>query len=151
MVAVGVHLTEDKLEAFQQKFEEEVTKVGLPQEIIKLIDADATLEDLSSIELQLFLDTFEPHGPLNPEPVFKVQNLTVYSAERKGDTLTIVFEDQHGWMLQCTKYHGADAWLEYEEQCMNVLLSPSPLYFTGLTDVKYQIIDMQPFTLDANF
>ena len=143
MVAVGVHLTEDQLKPFRAKFDEVTTKIGLPTEVTKYIDVDVTIPLLCNLEWQLFLKTFEPHGPNNPEFIFRLRNVEVFSIDRTSTLLTAVASDRDGWMIQCSKYRGPEEWLKFKDKLVDILLTPTPVFFSGLTDVKYQIVDIK--------
>lgn len=143
MVAAGVGLKEENLEAFKDRFEEEVTKLGLPTEVIRYIDADVTISTLCNIHFQMFLDTLEPHGPLNPELVLRIRNVEIYSIEFRGQVLVAVLSDRDGYMLQCSKYRGPQEWLRYREQLVDVFVTPTAVFYTGRTEVKYNIVDIQ--------
>lgn len=145
MVAAGVGLKEENIDAFKDKFEEEVTKLGLPTEVVRYIDADVNISTLCNIHFQMFLDTLEPHGHLNPEVVLCIRRVELFSIEFKGQVLVAVLLDRDGYMLQCSKYRGPEEWLKYKDQLVDVIVTPTAVFYTGRTEVKYNIVDIQPY------
>lgn len=145
MVAAGVHLTEDKVEAFRDQFEQVVAETGLPKEVVLYEDADVTIPVLNDVKWQMFFETFEPYGPCNPELNFKLRKVEVYSIEVKTNTVTIVLRDTDDYMMQVSKYHFPQEWLNYKGKLVDILLTPNPLYFSSLTVMEYRIVDIRPY------
>lgn len=145
MVAAGVHLTEDKIEAFREQFDKVVTETGLPTELKIEVDAEVTIPLLNDVRWQIFLETFEPHGPRNPELIFCLRKVEVYNIEPKRSTINVVLHDANGYLMQASKYHYPEEWLNYKGQLVDVLLSPNPLYFSTLTSMEYRLVDIRPY------
>ena len=76
MYAAGMTLPLENIEAFQNKFEEVVSRRILPEQLIPEIEIDAEL-NLNDINFGFYkiLKQFTPFGPQNMKPVFWAKNL----------------------------------------------------------------------------
>lgn len=77
--AAGLTLRTENIPAFQQKFEEVVSRTIPDELLMQTIDIDAGLE-LSRIDSKFYriLKQFEPFGPQNMSPVFLSRNVYTY-------------------------------------------------------------------------
>jgi single-stranded-DNA-specific exonuclease len=74
--AAGLTMKPENIPAFQQRFEEVVSRTIPPELLIQEISIDATIE-LKDINGKLFriLNQFAPFGPLNMAPIFLTKNV----------------------------------------------------------------------------
>lgn len=81
--AAGLTLKEDKVEAFQQRFNEAVADATDPNLLTPVTEVDATLH-LSELTPRFLnvLKQFSPFGPENLMPVFQANDLVLYGKPR---------------------------------------------------------------------
>jgi single-stranded-DNA-specific exonuclease len=84
--AAGLQVSEDKLPAFRQAFEESVRKATRPETFIPqlAVDAELNLNEISE-ELVDQLETLMPFGAGNPEPLFMARQVSVVSSAWVGN------------------------------------------------------------------
>mgnify|MGYP001025513219 CR=1 FL=1 len=97
--AAGLSLPKENLEAFKQKFDDEVRKRILPDDLIPKIAIDAQLK-LSDVSDSFYhiLQQFAPFGPENMRPVFETKRLadTGYSKIVGDNHLKLSLRDTEG-------------------------------------------------------
>lgn len=97
--AAGLSIPKENLEAFKQKFDDEVRKRILPYDLIPKIAIDAQLK-LSYISDSFYhiLQQFAPFGPENMRPIFETKGLidTGYSKIVGDNHLKLSLRDTEG-------------------------------------------------------
>lgn len=95
--AAGLKISRDKIQAFQDCFEEAVKgKLGDEEDFIPtlFIDAEVDLEEITP-ELLSHLATLAPYGPANPKPIFSTrERLPIHDIRMlRKDTLRFALKD----------------------------------------------------------
>ena len=97
--AAGLTIAAENLELFKKRFNEEVAKRILPEQLIPKIKIDAII-DLGDINYSFFniLKQLAPFGPSNMRPVFEARNIkdTGYSRVVGENHLKLSLEDKKG-------------------------------------------------------
>ncbi|WP_017731085.1 single-stranded-DNA-specific exonuclease RecJ [Nafulsella turpanensis] len=76
MYAAGLTMEVDKVEAFQQRFEEVVSSRIRPEQLVPQIEIDQTITlDQVTPRFNKILKQMGPFGPLNMQPVFITENV----------------------------------------------------------------------------
>lgn len=143
LVAAGVSLLSANLDTFRKRFEEEVSKAGIPTEITIEYDAEATVSDITDVRFHMFLDTIEPCGNLNPEVVIRLNFLKVLESSTRGENLSIVLKDNSDRVFIGSKFKAPDAWKNLDGKYVDVLVSLQPSYYTGSTNMEYRLVDIK--------
>lgn len=137
--AAGVQLDKDHIVSFQKKFEEVVASSEISSEMTIEIDADVSVTNLYDVRFQMFLENFEPVGKGNPELIFKLPRMEVVSSEERRDALYLVLKDQQEHTLLVSKYRAPNEYKNLIGKIIEILISPSFVYFSGSTAVEWKI------------
>jgi single-stranded-DNA-specific exonuclease len=83
--AAGLSLLEEQFEAFKDAFESHVSKTISDKQLVPKISYDFEL-DSSYLNLRFYriLKRFEPFGPDNPQPVFRINSVVLDKARTMG-------------------------------------------------------------------
>lgn len=87
-LAAGVTLPTANVEAFRKRVNEFYVQQKLQNQaalLLPVADADALLDEVTE-ELIGHLDTLEPFGNGNPQPILRTETLTVFGVRRMGDS-----------------------------------------------------------------
>ena len=87
-LAAGVTLPVAHIDAFRQRVNEFYRQQQLTNQaalLLPVADTDATLDEVTD-ELLRAIETLEPFGSGNPQPILRTQQLTVYGVRRMGDS-----------------------------------------------------------------
>lgn len=87
-LAAGVTLPTQNVAAFRKRVNEFYVQQKLQNQaalLLPVADADALLDEVTE-ELIGCLDTFEPFGNGNPQPILRTEMLTVFGVRRMGDS-----------------------------------------------------------------
>ncbi len=140
--ACGIALAEEHLLDLQDAFEAACSKLNLSEKEFE-VDADVKVATLQDVEFQMFLnENFQPFGNLHPEINLKLTDVLVYQLEHRRDALYLVLE-QDGYRVVVSKYKAPESWDIFSEQQVDVLISPTPLYYAGVTNMEYKLVDIR--------
>lgn len=87
-LAAGVTLPTQNVAAFRKRVNEFYVQQKLQNQaalLLPVADADALLDEVTE-ELIGYLDTLEPFGNGNPQPILRTETLTVFGVRRMGDS-----------------------------------------------------------------
>lgn len=87
-LAAGVTLPTQNVAAFRKRVNEFYVQQKLQNQaalLLPVADADALLDEVTE-ELIGYLDTLEPFGNGNPQPILRTEMLTVFGVRRMGDS-----------------------------------------------------------------
>lgn len=109
--AAGLTIAPENLELFKKRFNEEVAKRILPDQLIPKIKIDALIE-LGDINYSFFniLKQLAPFGPLNMRPVFEARNIkdTGYSKIVGENHLKLSLKDKKGNRINGIAFNMSD-------------------------------------------
>ena len=100
-LAAGVTLPAANVDAFRERVNEFYKGLNLRDQSLLLLpkaDTDAELEDLNE-DLLGQLDTLEPYGSGNPQPIVRLSDVLVTNIRRMGDTgqhVKLTFKNDNG-------------------------------------------------------
>ncbi|NLM46440.1 MAG: single-stranded-DNA-specific exonuclease RecJ [Firmicutes bacterium] len=152
--AAGFTLSADRLEAFRAAFCRAVA-ARRPEEMLVPVEAEASLAEMD-VSLAAELAALEPFGHGNPEPLFLLQDLEVYSTRRVGaggehlrlflcqggDSQTAIFFGGSGQELP------AGEWIEaVVSPCLNIWQGREELSLV-IRDLRLQEPDRQAVVCD---
>jgi len=100
-LAAGVTLPAANIDAFRKRVNEFYKELNLRDQSLLLLpkaDTDAELEDLNESLLSQ-LDTLEPYGSGNPQPIVRINDVLVTNIRRMGDSnqhVKLTFKNDNG-------------------------------------------------------
>lgn len=146
--AAGLTLDPGNVEAFRQRFEQEVARRLLPDQRRPrlLIDAEVEIGDLRPRFYSL-LSRLEPFGPGNPRPLFLCRNLSDYQG------MSRVIRDQHLRFILSSPEGGTIAGIGFGMAEAYPLLTQGPVDlvfhleendFQGQKSLQLRVVDLKP-------
>lgn len=141
--ACGCQLLPENLEAFKDAFEKSCAEYGKNIPLEHLVDADVTIYDLYDPQFQIWCMNIEPYGNLNPPLIFKLSNVRVHSVDEQKEVLKFVLKTEDNEGLIVSKYRAPSRWASYQGAMVDVLLTPSYLYFTCSVQVEWRLVDIR--------
>jgi single-stranded-DNA-specific exonuclease len=146
--AAGLTMSEDKLDAFKQRFEEVVERM-VPSELFQPeieIDAKLQLVDVTS-KFMAILKQFAPHGPENMKPVFLARNVLDYqnlSTVVKEKHLRLVIYQPGSRTMNCIGFGLADkADIVKEGKPFDILFHIEENEWQGNISLQLRILDVR--------
>ena len=111
-MAAGLTIKRDNIPLFQKNFEQAIRKMTTPSDFVQTVSVDYEL-DLNDISNDLIdeLETLEPYGEGNPEPLFLARNVRASSPKIVGDgnhrqmTLRQVSENRTGKGIKAIQFN----------------------------------------------
>jgi single-stranded-DNA-specific exonuclease len=146
--AAGLTMSEDKLDAFKQRFEEVVERM-VPSELFQPeieIDAELQLVDVNP-KFMGILKQFAPHGPENMKPVFLARNVLDYqnlSTVVKEKHLRLVIYQPGSRTMNCIGFGLADkADIVKEGKPFDILFHIEENEWQGNISLQLRILDVR--------
>ena len=144
--AAGLTLEKEYLEAFKVKFNEEVQKRILPEQLIPKIDIDAIIE-INDITPSFFniLMQFAPFGPQNMRPVFELKNLSnnSYSKVVGENHLKLSLKDDKGNRINGIAFRMADKLPLIENGKIDLCFVLEENHWNGKTTLEMNVRDIK--------
>lgn len=156
--AAGLRMEETSLQDFKEAFEasvaEHITASSLYPEII--VDADITLDQITS-NFAKIIDQFEPCGPHNPSPIFRIQSLydTGFSKVVK-DVHAQLFLSHHPRKQGSPRIKGIafnlGEWIDHlrDGKPIDVVAHVEQDIWNGVEYLQLRIIDIKASSLTAH-
>lgn len=144
--AIGIAIQPENLEAFKAKFEEVLTPLMTHRTLTYAIDADVSVRELQSPMLQTFFENFEPVGNKNPVLNLCLRSVKVSTVRERNNALELIIRDSEDRSLLVSRYHAPDEWKELSDKWIDILVSPTPSYYTSNTSYEYRIVDIKSLT-----
>ena len=117
-LAAGVTLPTANIEAFRARVNEYFSSLKLgPQQQLLLPTADVTIDNLSEVDAALIedIETLEPFGSGNPEPILRLSRGIVGDARKMGQDaqhLKLDIVDSLGGRLSMVAFNADSLWLD---------------------------------------
>lgn len=146
--AAGLTLKIEKLEAFTQKFEKEVSAVITADQLIPKIQIDEIL-DFANIKNSFFnvLRQFAPFGPGNMSPIFMSEDIqnTGYSriVGKTEEHVKFDIMDKDNYKFSGIGFSMADKFSIIEKEKFNICYSVEENEFMGETRLQLRIRDVK--------
>lgn len=140
--AAGVETTLELLPSLVKSFEQSVAEHMSDNPVELLIDQEVTPKLLSDVRYQIGLRWLEPHGNYNPVPIFLLKDVVVVSSDMRRETLNMVVRRDE-LNLVVTKFRPPDEFLVPMGVTIDIVISPSWLYFSGTTNIEWKIVDLE--------
>lgn len=142
-VAAGMQLKEENLPTFKEKFIQEAEQQLRNISVTIEIDAEVTLRDIQDVNFFMFLENLQPVGKDNPEVILLVRNCEVIEAYEKRQAYYLAIKDDTGLVITISKFRPSDKFKLQVGDKADVLITPSPTYFSGITNIEWRMIDVR--------
>jgi single-stranded-DNA-specific exonuclease len=144
-MAVGLGLDSRNINQLHIEFEKHVRENLTSKDLIDHFDFDGEVE-LRELKQDFFdmLDSFEPFGHSNPQPVFRINHLTPVKSSRVGEKhCRGQLCDHLGYQMDFIAFNQPmDAFPEYQE--VDILATPQINNYYGTSHPQLQVMDIKP-------
>lgn len=148
-LAAGVTLPIANIAAFRQRVNEYFKSLNLrPQPPLLLPKEDVTVIDFSEIteELLTQLETLEPFGNGNAEPVLRAENVLVTSSRRMGadaQHVKLRVQDSAGRELELLAFSAPETWFVEPGEYVSVWFTPTLNEWQGRRSVEGRLLRLE--------
>lgn len=150
-LAAGVSLPIENIAKFRECVNNFYDELGLdPEEERKKIlpKADVSVANLSDISLDEFnkIQTLQPFGNFNPEPVLVAKNVTVQKVRKLGSEeqhLKITVADKKGSEIELISFNAPIEWFVSEGEMINIWFSLTKNEWRGFVKIEGRILHLQ--------
>ena len=147
--AAGVRVEQKNLYAFREKMNDYYKSLNLKnqEKYLKHVP-DLDIEDLSECSLDFLeeLKAFEPFGPGNEEPIFRLKNTKIDLIRKmgaEGQHLRIDVRDRNGNTLKLVAFYAPENWLNLDyDMIIEPIIKLTENEFNGARSVEGRIIDI---------
>lgn len=147
--AAGLTIKKENLETFKQRFNEEVAKRILPEELIPKIKIDAFLafSDINSSFYKI-LKQLAPFGPKNMRPTFETRGIldTGYSRVVGENHLKLSLKDKKGNRINGIAFRMADKLTLLEQGPVDICYQLDENHWNGRTSLEINVRDIKAST-----
>ncbi|MCB0509405.1 MAG: single-stranded-DNA-specific exonuclease RecJ [Bacteroidetes bacterium] len=144
--AAGLTIAKENLDEFKKRFDKEVAKRILPEQLIPKIKIDAELL-LSDIRPAFFkiLQQFAPFGPENMLPIFKTCNLkdTGYSKIVGENHLKLDLQDENGNRIKGIAFKMADKLTLLKQGSFDICYQIEENSWNGQVNLELNVKDIK--------
>jgi single-stranded-DNA-specific exonuclease len=148
-LAAGVTLPTKNIAAFRKRVNEFYKSQNLfNQADLLLPKADASVNKLSDIneELLVNMDTLEPFGSGNPEPVFHASSLIVMNVRRmgaEGQHIKLELKDAHGKTMQFLAFNAPGHFFVELGQVIKIWFQPTVNEWQGRRTIECRLLHLE--------
>jgi len=149
--AVGLSIMEEHIDDLARLFSDAVREsVGDIQPIRPIqVDAECSLADID-YPLLSQLEMLAPHGAMNPEPVLRVNNVTVTSHTVAGGAHLRLSVSENGIERECIWFNSARFFGSLDGSRMDILFTPQVNRWRGGSTIQLKIRDAVPAGTSEN-
>lgn len=147
--AAGVTIGQDNLYAFREQINAYYDSLNLQNQLQYLKKhPDLTLGDFSDLSLELLeeLNTLQPYGLGNEEPIFRLTNTDIAGVHRLGanqDHLRLDLTDKNGKSLKLLAFYAPEKWLQLTpDHKVEPIIKLMENGFNGVKSLEARIIDL---------
>ena len=146
--AAGMTMLPERVKAFQERFEEVVSKSIPPELLIPEIEIDAEIK-ISDIRQAFYniMKQFEPFGPSNLRPVFltrRVYDYRGYSRVVKEQHLKFIVHQHEGYIIDGIGFCLADRADIVSKGPFDMVYTVEECEYNGVTKLQVKVIDVRP-------
>ncbi len=148
-MAAGLSIRADQVATFAEQFEAAVRAATRPEHFVAetSIDAELPFEQVNDALLE-DLARLEPHGPSNPEPIFRARNVIVVSRRVVGENHLKLYLRQGKRALSAIGFGMAAAPIA-EGAALDILFSPEHNEWNGTTSIQLRMRDFRTSATEA--
>ena len=147
--AAGVQVKRANLDKFREKINQYYESLQLKdQDRFLKHHADINIENLADFNLDLLesLNTLEPFGPGNEEPIFCLKNAEILDSKRMGEDgshLRLDLRGKDGKIIKSIAFSAPDNWFNlYDDEKYSFLIQPTENEWNGVRSVEARLIDI---------
>lgn len=143
-MAAGLSIAAENLDEFTADFEQAARQLLKAEDLLPRLshDGESRLVDLTMTQV-LELESLNPFGAGNPQPVFASRNCRVLSPRILGDKHLKFDVEQDGCRVACIAFGLAERFDELGG-CIDILYRPGINSWRGQSSVQLQIVDFRP-------
>lgn len=148
-LAAGVTMPTANIELFRRRVNEYFDSLELPpQPPLLLPKADVTVDDYAGIDEELVaqIETLEPFGNGNPEPIVKVNKVLVTGIRRMGadaQHVKLETQDESGRTLQLLAFNADAAWFVEPGEYIAAWFQPLVNEWNGRRTIEGRLLHLE--------
>ncbi len=148
-LAAGVSLPTAQIAAFRERVNAYFLSLELPpQQVHLLAHEDVAIPDFTEVNLALLssLESMEPFGSGNPEPVLKAADVLVMSARRMGadgQHMKLATRDSEGGTLELLAFSAPLEWFAEPGETVTVWFRPTLNEWRGAQTVEGMLVRLE--------
>lgn len=148
--AAGVTVEQQNLYKFREQINEYYRSLHLSgQEDYFKVHSDLDVADFTDFTLEFLSDlqSLEPFGPGNEEPIFRLRDIQLSGVTRMGSEhnhLRLDLRDSHGNYLKAVAFFAPERWLNLDPQFDRIepLIKLTENEFNGVKSVEARVVDI---------
>jgi len=147
-LAAGVTMPVANVDAFRKRVNEYYAEQKLANQAALLLpraDTDAALDEVNEA-LIASLDTLEPFGSGNPQPILRTENLTVYNVRRMGDSgqhIKITLKDMSAGSIDLIAFNAPDHFFVTPGEKIAAWYAPELNEWQGRRSVEGRLLHLE--------
>lgn len=148
-LAAGVTLPTANIDAFRQRVNEFYASKHLKeQEKLLILEMDVVITSFEDVDNALIreLETMEPFGHGNPEPIFKADSMVVVSVRKMGaesQHVKLELKDRNGKSMQFLAFNAPAHFFAEPGEHINILFQPSVNEWQGRRTIEGRLINVE--------
>lgn len=147
--AAGVRIAQGRLQDFRAKINQYYRSLNLKDQAKYLKQTpDLTVDDFSDLSLDLLeeLNSLEPYGPGNEEPIFRLSDIKITSVTKmgaEGNHLRLDLNDKNGKHLKLIAFFAPSEWLKITpDNKIEPIVKLTENEFQGVRSLEARIVDI---------
>lgn len=147
-LAAGVTMPAANVDAFRKRVNEYYAAQKLSNQAALLLpraDTDAALDEVNEALIS-FLDTLEPFGSGNPQPILRTENLTVFKVRRMGDSgqhIKVTLKDMSANSIDLIAFNAPDHFFVTEGEKIAAWYAPELNEWQGRRSVEGRLLHLE--------
>ena len=147
-LAAGVTMPVVNVDAFRKRVNEYYAEQKLANQAALLLpraDTDAALDEVNEA-LIASLDTLEPFGSGNPQPILRTENLTVYNVRRMGNSgqhIKITLKDMSAGSIDLIAFNAPDHFFVTPGEKIAAWYAPELNEWQGRRSVEGRLLHLE--------
>lgn len=147
-LAAGVTMPVSSVAAFRKRVNEYYAAQKLSHQAALLLpraDTDAALDEVNEALIAL-LDTLEPFGSGNPQPILRTENLTVFKVRRMGDSgqhIKVTLKDMSANSIDLIAFNAPDHFFVTEGEKIAAWYAPELNEWQGRRSVEGRLLHLE--------
>ena len=148
-LAAGVTLPTENIDAFRERVNQHFKSLNLePQPPLLLAKADVAVEDFGEVDERLIerLSQLEPFGSANPEPILKIEGVSVAGVRRMGadqQHLKLAIKDRMGKTVEMLAFNAEPSWFVEPGDKVAVWFTPGLNEWRGRRSVEGRLLRIE--------
>jgi len=151
-LAAGVTLPVENIAAFRQRVNDFYVQQNLTNQadlLLPVADADAEFDELTE-DLINAINTLEPFGSGNPQPILRTHNVTVFGVRRMGDSgqhVKLTLRSAAGRSLDAIAFNAPDHFFVEHGTTVTIWYAPELNEWQGRRTVEGRLLHLEVGTV----